>query len=293
MTQLKKGISIHNQLKESHAAISINSGTVYHAAQVAPPVNFQGHSYTPQYNEDAYVIKRDWRALNAGEIDCLQANGNRNDHNTVYLGDIPEQLKEHFQSLSLTGAKNRAEVMERLAASPEKTKVLSEHINAFLKPLSNNQPFKFHCVGINFPNIELVACNTTKLPAGYKPQDIRYMGLHNDGTRDMTIYTANKAGNRISINIGEESRAFLFVNLSMVQAINMLKKKIDIVKHNVNIANISRFFFEHFPDYPVIKICQQPYQYYIAPTDNCFHDGSTLGSTTLDVTMVYFGNFQY
>ena len=293
MMKLKKGIFIHNQLKENYAAISINSGTVYHTEQVAPPVNFQGYSYTPQYNEDAYVIKRDWRALNDEEIDCLQANGNRNDHNTVYLGDIPEQLKEHFQSLSLTGAKNRDEVMERLAASPEKTKVLSEHLNAFLKPLSNNQAFKFHCVGINFPNIELVACNTTKLPAGYKPQDIRYMGLHNDGTRDMTIYTANKAGNRISINIGDESRSFLFVNLSMVQAINMLKKKIDIVKHNVNIANISRFFFEHFPDYPVIKIHQQPYQYYIAPTDNCFHDGSTLGSTTLDVTMVYFGNFQY
>ncbi|UPK66560.1 hypothetical protein [Chitinophaga filiformis] len=293
MTQLKKGITIYNQLPENYDAISINSGTVHHATQTAPAVSFQGFNYVPRYNDDAYVIKRDWRALNDAEIRCLQANGRRNDYNTVYLGDIPGKLKEQFQSLSLAGAANRDEVMEKLAASPEKTKALSEQLNAFLQPLANKQPFKFHCIGINFPNIELVACNTTKLPAGYKPQDIRYMGMHNDGTKDMTIYTANKAGNRISINIGEESRSFLFVNLSMVQAINMLKKKIDIVEHNVNIANIGRFFFQHYPDYPVLKIRQQPYQFYIAPTDNCFHDGSTLGSSTLDVTMVYFGNFQY
>ncbi|PSL34456.1 hypothetical protein [Chitinophaga ginsengisoli] len=293
MMQLKKGITIHNKLPERYDALSINSGTVYHTEQEAPPVNFQGLHYTPRYIDGAYVIKRDWRPLNGDEIRCLQANGQRTDYSTIYLGDIPEQLKDLFQSLSLNGAGNRDEVMEKLAASPEKTKALSEQINAFLQPLANQQPFKFHCIGINFPNIELVACNTTRLPAGYKPQDIRYMGMHNDGTRDMTIYTANKAGNRISINIGEESRSFLFVNLSMVQAINMLKKKIDIAEHNVNIANIGRFFFQYYPDYPVIKIRQKPYQYYIAPTDNCFHDGSTLGSSTLDVTMVYFGNFQY
>jgi hypothetical protein len=71
-----------------------------------------------------------------------------------------------------------------------------------------------------------------------------------------------------------------------------LKKKIDIKAHNINIGNISRYFFSHFPDYPVLRVQQKPYQYYIAPTDNCFHDGSTLGNSELDITLIYFGFFK-
>jgi hypothetical protein len=74
--------------------------------------------------------------------------------------------------------------------------------------------------------------------------------------------------------------------------INMLRKKIDVVKEGVNFANVRTHFFKHYPDYPVIRIRQKPYQYYIAPTYNCFHDGSTLGSTELDITIIYFGKFK-
>ncbi len=291
--KLKKGIFIHNRMREGYDAISINSGTVFHSKQIAAAVNYQGISYMPQYEDDAHVVKRDWRNLTPEEINRLQPNGKQNDYNTVYLGDIPEKLKANFQQLTLGDSKNRDEVMAKLSADAEKTKELSVNLNAFLSTLSKNKPFQFHCIGVNFPNIEMVACDTTKLPSGFKPQDVKYMGMHNDGTTQMTIHSAHKVGNRISINLGNDSRGFFFVNLSMIQAINMLKQKMDIKKNNVNIANIPGFFFEHFPDYPVIKVQQKPYQYYIAPTDNCFHDGSTLGNTTLDITMVYFGGFQY
>jgi hypothetical protein len=135
----------------------------------------------------------------------------------------------------------------------------------------------------------MLASNTTKLQPGYQPQDMKYMGMHNDGTQEMRLYTAHKFGNRISINVGEETRSFLFVNLSMIQAANMLKKKVDVKK--INLSNIRSLFFEHFPGYPVIRVRQKPYQYYIAATNNFFHDGSTLGNTMLDINFVYFGSF--
>lgn len=289
--KLRKGISIYNQLPEGFDAVTINSGTVFHTEQPAPVVEYNGYKYRPKYEPEAYVVKRDWRNLDGSEIKLLQANGHRNEYNTVYLGEIPGNLRKDFEQLGLSGSSTREEVMEKLKQNAEATKKLNASITAFLQPLSGNRPFHFHCLGINFPNIEMVACNTTGLPEKYHPKEVQYMGMHNDGTAKMTIHTAHKFGNRISINLGKEPRSFLFVNVSMIQALNMLKTKTDISK--VNISNIPQIFFKHYPDYPVIRVQQKPYQYYIAATDNCFHDGSTLGTRSLDICFVYFGAFQY
>lgn len=291
---IKKGINIYNELPGGYDAVSINSGTVFHTEQEMEIVNFQGYNFRPQYEDYAYAAKRDWRKLQLKEIDCLDSNGSeRNDYNTVYLGEIPDNLKSFFEELGLAKSKDRNEVFDNFGKDPEKTLAISKAMQAFLKPISGEKSFHFHCIGVNLPNIEMVACDTTKLAREFKQEDKRYMGMHNDGAQVMTLYTAHKFGNRISINLGKDDRSFLFVNLSMIQAINMLKQKIDIKKHDVNISNIPRFFFKHFPDYPVIRIKQKPYQFYIAPTDNCFHDGSTLGSKLLDIAIVYFGAFRY
>jgi len=289
---LQKGIKLHNQLPDGYDAVSINSGTTFHTTNTIPKVNYKGIKFTPSYEKNAYVNKRDWRKVNAEEIRCLQSSEKRNDYNTVYVGDIPSRLKELFIDMNLTDSVNRDEVLDKFAGNPKKTQAVSLEIEKFLKPISNGRPFNFHCLAANLPNIEHVACDTTKLPKNHKPSDVKYMGIHNDGHQKMTLHTAYKFGNRISFNLGKQTRHFLFVNLSMIQAWNMLKQKIDVKKHGVNVVNIPQFFFRYFPDYPVLRIRQKPYQYYIAPTDNCFHDGSTLGNTELDICLVYFGAFQ-
>jgi hypothetical protein len=110
----------------------------------------------------------------------------------------------------------------------------------------------------------------------------------------MTIQTAHEFGNRISLNLGKDSRYFLFVNLHMIEVYKMIGERLSPEEFaNVDISNVSAYFFKYYPDYPVIRVEQKPYQYYIAATDNCFHDGSTLGNKHLDITMIYFGSFQY
>jgi len=281
---------IQNQLSENYDIIRINSGSVFHDERIPETVNFNGYQYTPQYSDDAYIVKRDWKKLTANEKKVLSPSGNCKDYNTVYLGEIPEDLKLCFQQLELSNSNTRDEVLQKFSKDPQKTKELSIKLDVFLSKYANKKPYHFHCIGVNHPNIEMVACDTTKLATDFKPSDVQFMGLHNDGTQLMTIHTAHTFGNRISINLSGESRSFIFVNLSMIQAFNMLKKKVN--GNEVNIANIPQYFFKYFPDYPVLKIDLKPYQYYIAPTDNCFHDGSTLGNVNLDISLIYFGSFQ-
>ncbi|WP_281989154.1 hypothetical protein [Aquimarina aggregata] len=292
--KIKRHIMVHNSLPEGTGALAINSGTVYHKQHKAALVHYLDEEFTPEYLDHAYVNKRDWRELTAEELECLKPDESCNDVNTVYLGEIPKPLQACFKELQLQESESRDEVFSNFEKNPELTKQATQLLHEFLLPLSNDKKFHFHCIGVNYPNVELVAANTTMLPNGFKQADKKFLGLHNDGTQSMTIDTAHEFGNRISINLGKDTRYLLFVNLPIKEVYAMLKEKLNTSELAlVNISNIPEYFFKHFPDYPVIRVEQKPYQYYIAATDNCFHDGSTLGSRYLDVCIVYFGSFQY
>jgi hypothetical protein len=289
---LKKGIQLHNLFPEGDESVFINSGTMPYRELPLSKVDYKSFHFTPLYEDDAYLPKRDWRRLSRQEMNKIKPGADSAAFNTIYVGDIPAVLKQNLIKLDLTDSVNREAVMTKFSEHPELVKGVSEEMQHFLSAISDGHPFHFHCIAANLPNLETVACDVTRLPPNFTVPDKKYIGLHNDGTQYMNFYTTHKAGNRITINLGKESRIFYFVNLTMIQVINMLKQKVDIKKNKPTIHNIAPFFFRHFPDYPVIKICQKPYQYYIAPTDNAFHDGSTAGNTALDINMVYFGAFK-
>lgn len=291
--KIKRGIMLHNKFLKGSDSIFINSGVVHHTEQLQENINFNGIVFKPTYDEDAYLPKRDWRKLNTEEIRILQSNTKRNDSNTIYLGELPDDLKKLYQNMKLTDCKSRDEVFVKFRENKKATIELNSSMANFLMTLSNNKPFKIHFLGSNFPNLEVVACDTTVLPKGYTEKDMRFLGIHNDGTQYVSTYKLYASGNRLTINLGNQDRYFFFINITLTQALNMLKEKINIKEYEIDITNIAKYFFKYFPDYPVIKINQEPYHYYIAPTDNCFHDGSTLGNTDLDVIIVYFGAFQF
>jgi hypothetical protein len=292
--KIKRQITIHNSLPEGLDALAICSGTTHHSKQKAAVVDYMGEKYAPQFEPYAYLNKKDWRPLNTEEIACVVPYENRNDLNTIYLGVIPDELRTCFEIIHLDESIHRRDIFFRLEKDRAAVKKVTALLHDFLLPMSNDEPFRFHCMGVNNPNLELVAANTVMLPADHEAPDRKLIGLHNDGLNLMTIETAHTYENRISINLGKDSRYFLFVNLYLPEAKKMLQECMSADEFkNVNISNIPRYFFKHFPDYPVIRIEQKPYQYYIAATFNCFHDGSTLGSENLDVTMTYFGKFQY
>lgn len=289
---LKKGITLHSLVEDGYSSVFINSGTLPYQQQQLHHVQFQGLNFIPLFEEDAFLPKRDWRGLTNREIRNLRSTADRKDYNTVYTGELPAAIQEIFKTLELGNSTSREEVMTKFRAQPKVMQVLNIAMQDFLNTISGDKPFHFHCIAANLPNLELVACDITRLAPNFTLVEKRYIGMHNDGTQFMRLHTTHKFGNRITINLGKEPRAFYFVNLTMIQVVNMLKHKINTKMHQLSIHNVPSYFFQYFPDYPVIKVVQKPYQYYIAATDNCFHDGSTLGNTSLDINMVYFGAFK-
>lgn len=288
---LKKGITLVNLLSQKKEAISINSGICHANAENIPEVNFNDVKFTPIFQLGAVLPKSDWQRLTPKELKTLKSDKNVSDSKTIFLGDLPNSLVQKFKNIPLLNSKKVEDIYDTFRIHQDLAKELNEDLNIFLNSISDNKPFDFRCFGVSFPNLLSVSGVFTHLSKNHKPTDVKYFGIHNDCSEEMSIYTTHKYGNRISINFGSQSRDFLFVNLSIIQAFNMIKKKDPNLLSDISLVNIPNKFFSLFPDYPIIKVKLKPYQYYIAPTNNCFHDGSTLGNNSLDMTMIFFGKF--
>jgi len=288
---LKKGISIINSLRQQQDAVSINSGICYADQVIIPEVSFSKVKFTPQFQEGAVLAKTDWRPLTPMEWNVLQPGQKVTDYNTVFLGDLPDSLIQKFKGLLLLESEKVEDIYYTFRKNESLAKELNDTLNTFLNSMANNKPFKFRCFGVSFPNLLSVSGEFRRLPKNHAPTDVQYIGFHNDCTEEMSIYTAHRFGNRISINFGREAREFLLVNLSLIQAYNMVKAKSPKSISKTDLVTLPKIFFDLFPDYPILRVKLEPYQYYIAPTDNCFHDGRTLGNTAFDMTMIFFGAF--
>jgi hypothetical protein len=289
---LKRGISLINSLRQQSEAVTINSGICYADQESIPEVNFRQLKFTPQFQKGAVLAKSDWRSLTPQDWNTLHPGNNVTDFNTIFLGDLPDSLIQRFKNIPLLESEKVEDIYKTFRRHEGLAKQLNEDLNTFLKSIANDKPFKFRCFGVSFPDLLSVSGEFRHLPKNHAPTDVQYIGFHNDCTVEMSIHTAHRFGNRISINFGREARDFLFVNLSLIQAYNMVKAKSPELLPELNLVSLPKLFFNLFPDYPILKVKLQPYQYYIAPTDNCFHDGRTLGNTEFDMTMIFFGAFR-
>ncbi|WDF57307.1 hypothetical protein [Mucilaginibacter sp. KACC 22063] len=288
---LRKGIGLINSLKQQQDAIMINSGICYAAQENIPEVSFRKIKFTPQFQEGAILAKSDWCSLSDKDLHILKPGNKITDYNTIFLGDLPDSLIKRFKKLPLHESETVDDIYAIFRKHEVLAKKLNNDLNIFLNTIADNKPYKFRCFGVSFPNLLSVSAKFYHLPKNHAPTDVQYIGFHNDCTTAMSIHTAHRYGNRISINFGREEREFLFVNLSLIQAYNMIKAKNPESLPDVNLVTIPQIFFKLFPNYPILKVKLKPYQYYIAPTDNCFHDGRTLGNKTFDMTMIFFGGF--
>jgi hypothetical protein len=289
MQKLKPGIKIYSD--HNGGTLQINSGVLHHTQQGPNEFIFRGETFLQQYEPEAYLPKRDWRTPDAEEYKMITGDHkNKKDYNSVFTGELPENIRSLFSELDLGTANSEDEVFDKFQQNKGKVNEINIRINDFLQSISL-APFRFMSLATNYANSEIVSLDKRKPSAGYSISDLQFIGVHKDSSKNMTLHTSHKFGNRITFNLGQESRYLLLMNLSMIQAYNMIKKEIDLKENEVNNKNITSYFMKLFPNYPMLKIEHKPNHFYIAPTDNCFHDGSTLGSTSLDIVMIYLGKF--
>ncbi len=289
MKKLKSGIKIYSDY--TGGSLQINSGILHHSEQEPNEIIFKGERFLQQYEPEAYLPKRDWRTPDPDEYKLVKGDHrNKKDYNSVFTGEMPENLQNLFTKLHLHAAESEDDVFDIFKENKEIVNEINTRLNEFLGGISQ-APFKFMSLATNYANSEIVSLDKRKLPEGHTIRDLRFIGVHKDSSKNMTLHTAHQFGNRITFNLGKESRYLLLLNLSMLQAYHMIKKEIDVKENQVNNKNITSYFMKLFPDYPMLKIEHKPHHFYIAPTDNCFHDGSTFGSTSLDIVMTYLGKF--
>ncbi|SDG75345.1 hypothetical protein SAMN04488062_10227 [Flavobacterium omnivorum] len=271
---LKKGLKIHSDLPSISKQLFINDGT--NPSNPESELNFLEGSYVPQHN---------WRSLNVKEERLLISNNTQLQYSKcISIGNISSRLKNIVEELNLKECSHPDEVQPKIMNKETIVKNLSKELDLFLNNFSSNKIYKFHRITRAMPKRETITCH-------YFNQEFIYIGLHIDQSRDFTIHSAHKSGNRMSINLSNETRSLIFINLSLIQVFNMIKEKINVAKTDINSSNIAYLFFKYYPDYPAVRLEQKPYQYYVAPTDNFFHDASTLNNTEIDITIVYTGVF--
>ncbi|MBV8325327.1 hypothetical protein [Chryseobacterium sp.] len=271
---LKEGIRVYNrQIDNIKDQISINSGVV--------PV--ENNDPEIEYYHNAYLPNSDWRMLTDQEYRRIfTANEDSRMFNTLGMGVIPLSLEHLFKSLKLSECESLFDVPKQFEKNEELIKKLNQELNAFLDQKSAAGKYKFHRIARSLPDMQ----STTFHHTGHNT--FKYTGLHIDKSIFFTPHTAYKSDNRISINISTEPRFLYFINLTLRQIFTKIQKK---KSEKITSENIVEEFFKLYPDYPVLRLEIKPYQYYIAPTDNLIHDGTTLGNKFFDITMVYTGVF--
>ncbi len=271
---LKEGIRIYNQQIENiEGQISINSGVL--------PVDNTNPEI--QYYHNAYLPNLEWRSLTDPEYKkILTPDEDSRMFNTLGMGTVPLSLEKLFKSLKLNECESLFDVPKQFEKNEDLIKKLNDELNVFLEQKSSGGKYKFHRIARSLPDMQ----STTFHHTGQNT--FKYTGLHIDKSISFTPHTAYKSDNRISINISAESRFLYFINLTLRQIYTKVQKK---YTGKITSENIVEEFFKLYPDYPVVRLEIKPYQYYIAPTDNFIHDGTTLGNKFFDITMVYTGVF--
>lgn len=271
---LKRGITIHSKLPDIAGQVTINSGTM-------KPGKATGLYYHP----GSAVPKTNWRGLDTAELKVLLDSREVTDFSkSIYIGEVPAAVRKSLIAMGLHNCTEMDQVIPEIKKKEKEVKIASRKLDTFLRPFSSTGTYKFHRITRAMHGRETIT-------SFYIDDRFIYIGLHIDQSRSFTPYTAAKSGNRISINLGRETRYLAFINLTMIQAVNMIKERSGLPYTKIDANNISTLFFKYCPGYPAVKVGVRPYQYYIAPTDNFFHDATTLGNSEIDITIVYTGIF--
>ncbi len=169
-----------------------------------------------------------------------------------------------------------------MKSQPGKFITFDNGINAFLKSnlLSTSEDIVFQTLAVSRQGLQT-------LNFKFIEESMRYTGLHLDRSEDKKLGKCHTAQQRICFNLGE-TRYLYYCPISADKLKETLEKK---VSHEVNFDNIIDLYYEHFKDYP-INVVELPFgNFYIAPTDNVIHDGSTINHINPDITLVYLGYF--
>jgi hypothetical protein len=239
-----------------------------------------------QYRDNAFKPLKPWRSANEAEREILLAQDGEDEphlNSIINIIKLPDHVIEELKEYKFQNINSKFKFKHYKALYGEKLDQSIIGLNTYLKTLLiENQPVPPPSFSFNHPNLETVTIYLKFNALG---------GLHIDNFDGFDIGQTEHAGRRMCINLGAEVRHLLFINQPINTMIEWMKTKKTVVKEYSQ-WNLYNDFMRYFSEYPVVKIPIQPYEAYIAPTENMIHEGCTEGSTHYDVCLSYRGAFK-
>lgn len=268
--QIVENSTMLNMRHMDPGCIQINSGTMSARFLKDSPIT---------YSSNAYVPKQDWRSLTSLEWDILRSKESCPDHLSVGVIRIPEDHFSCFYKLGLAQIKT-LEDTQTLITDPGYPTALATLL----------QTISPHVLSFD-PNTALnLGYGISGLYTSTKRNIDTLLGLHLDHWDKQPLYERKNSQNRLCINMGQSPRFFQFINLSVEAIFELCQKKgLMDVQDVDDLHLLVSLFLENFSNYPVVRIKLQPGEAYIAPTENCIHDGSTLGQPYCDLQLTIRG----
>lgn len=241
-----------------------------------------------------YQARSDWRPLNEDELSRVVGITDRDAvHSTVQIFELPA----HLVDLARKHTENclRSDAFEIRPHTG--TKMIR---GEFMQPLENLiQDWLFKNICESFDMGMALGMFIRVNPPGRNSStgfELRgWDGLHIDhwGGNPWLQTKRNYNGSHFIMNLGEETRHFIFINLRLATIATRYAKCIPEKIFNLlmrrdcpNTGLLANAFMEACPDYPVLRVTLPPNFGYISNTVALPHDGYLVGKEKQDIAIL-------
>ncbi len=280
--QIIPGITVF--LNDSHDAgerIQLSAGSV-----PAPPSNQRW-----RYEDDARVPAPPWRKPQQDEQQILLAREKPENLGTaISVVRLPDSLLRAF-----AGIRDLA----RRGSDPEAI-TLTLHRPGYMAGIEAIKAYlaqNYQCRAPETPAEPIeggIIIKASCLPTVTEDPNTRILvGLHLDDWYHLPLERRGESPNRVCINLGNEDRFLLFLNLPIARLSDIVSAAGAADPHfDLPGTWIARTFLKFYPTYPVCRLRIKPGEAYIAPTENTVHDASSIEMSGPDISLSLRGRFE-
>jgi hypothetical protein len=236
------------------------------------------------YQEGGVLPKENWSTLTDSELSLLTvAKSGFEASRTVQLLKMPAALLQISRALGLQNIVQQDEVQQLAIQRSE------EFSEFMIRARSFGESF-LSCKDGFFS--QSVRCEQR---IGLRSSTLdqkrgQFIGLHVDNWDALPMAMRENSRSRLILNLGKEPRFVVFINLTIAKMADLMIATDGTLQRGEVFDQIGKFFTK-FANYPVTRLRVDPGEGYIAPVDNLYHDGTTSGKQSADITHSMLGHF--
>jgi hypothetical protein len=236
------------------------------------------------YTEGGILPNENWSTPTAGDLVVLTVLASPpHASRTIQLVKMPAELLQISTRLGLHRIISQDDVQRLAIQRSEEFSFFMAEARAFGESFLSRKD-AFFSQSVRCESHKGLRSSTLDQKTG------KYIGLHIDNWDSLPMHMRDKARSRLILNLGDEPRFVVFINLTVAKMMEMMSAAEGTLQRGP-LTEYTGNFFSRFPLYPVTRLRVEPGEGYIAPVDNLYHDGATTGKKAADVTHSMLGHF--